>query len=195
MKATQNLKVQWGLAVPVAGRNSSLRQSGNHAQMGLISAKVHLREMTFTNEMIGLIVNKVLTSIESSLNHPRLGNPTRSCSAGRPAVTWNLCSWTRAPAFRRSLVRSLCRSRVPPLWPRLISNATVYNGGGAGTPRRGGRVPTPPAALPLRQIGCHNDPQPWGCCPNRSAAPSTYVPPPHPTMPFRRSFSYPGCWK
>ena len=44
-----NLKVQWGLAVPVAGRNSPLRQSGNHAQMGLISAKVHLREMTFTN--------------------------------------------------------------------------------------------------------------------------------------------------
>ena len=34
----------------VAGRNSPLRQSGNHAQMGLISAKVHLREMTETLE-------------------------------------------------------------------------------------------------------------------------------------------------
>lgn len=49
-RSRPNLKVQWGLAVPVAGRNSPLRQSGNHAQMGLISAKVHLREMTFTNE-------------------------------------------------------------------------------------------------------------------------------------------------
>ena len=39
-RSRPNLKVQEGLAVPVAGRNSPVRQGGNHAEMGPIAAKM-----------------------------------------------------------------------------------------------------------------------------------------------------------
>ena len=120
-RSRPNLKVQEGLAVPVAGRNSPLRQSGNHARPG-----------TFTLvQMILFCFSLVVTSaaLVAAAPPPDIAkavyltdvNPAAKCLDGSPGKSQHKILGSHGRRFE-AYPRHPCEAEcMVPIWLAAIN--------------------------------------------------------------------------